>query len=554
MQTGAQNLFTVIIGGKAGHGVKKAGSAVAAMMSSLGRFVFQMDDYQSLIRGGHNFSAVSSDVEPLTSHHLRANLVLAFDRRSYELHRAHVAPGGLLVGDLEAIPPGEGIALPLLAEAHKHPQPDLRLGVAAPAVLAAALGWSSEQLRELVAREYRRDQEINLAYAQAIYEAAWPHLSGRFSLATGQAKGKLIYGNEAIGLGAIAAGLDLYFAYPMTPSSSLLHFLASTGREFGVVALHVESELAAANMAVGATFAGARAMAGTSGGGFALMAEAFSLAGMMEAPVLFLLSSRSGPSTGVPTYTEQGDLYFALHQGHGEFPRIVASPGSIAEGFYLASELLSLAWQFQSPAILLADKHFSESASTVHLEPERAAWPQPLAHADGPYKRYLDTESGVSPLLHPPAEAVIKWNSYEHDELGITTDEAEMVARMHEKRLRKAESIRRHLQGRHTVNVYGNGGRVIFAYGSTTMSVLEALRVSGLEATLVQPIYLEPLPTWALAAYAGSDPIVVEQSASGQFARLLEERAGIRSRRHIRRYDGRPFEPSELASQIQRLL
>ena len=293
-------------------------------------------------------------------------------------------------------------------------------------------------------------------------------------------------------------------------------------------------------------------MVGTSGGGFALMVEALSLAGMTEAPLLCVLGQRSGPSTGVPTYTEQGDLAFALSPGHGEFPRIVASPGSIEEAFRLSAEMLDLVWRCQAVGILLSEKHLMESSMSVNLDPAAAAWAEPVRHGGAAYRRYADTEDGVSPMLFPPSVETIKWNSYEHDEAGITTEEAPLIARMHEKRLRKGETVRREVSKLQAVNRYGERGPVVFTYGSTTMSVLEALRAGGLDATVVQPVYLEPFPVWALEDYRGSDPVVVEQSAGGQFARLLAEKAGIRARAVVRRYDGRPFDPDELAAAIRK--
>ena len=313
-------------------------------------------------------------------------------------------------------------------------------------------------------------------------------------------------------------------------------------------------------MAVGASYAGARVAVGTSGGGFALMAEAFSLAGMMEAPVLFILASRTGPSTGLPTYTEQADIKFALNVGHGDFPRQVACPGSVEEAFYLTADLLDMAWRYQGPVILLTDKHLAESATNVSLDPFRATWAQPVlweeaASAQGEkYLRYRDTETGVSPLLFPPSHQVIKWNSYEHDEYGITTDQPEPTIQMHDKRHRKRQAIIEHLRGIKTVNVYGEGGPVIFTYGSSTMSVLEALRTGDIQATVVQPIYLEPFPVWEVERFRGTNPIVVEQSVAGQFAAVIREQAGIASDRFIRRYDGRPFEPSELAQKIKEMM
>lgn len=282
-------------------------------------------------------------------------------------------------------------------------------------------------------------------------------------------------GNEAIALGAIAGGLDLYFAYPMTPSTSILHFYATHGKRFGVTAMQPENEIAVANMAIGATFAGARVMVATSGGGFDLMQEAFSLAGMVEAPVLFYLGQRPGPSTGVPTYTEQGELRYALNPGHGEFPRIVASPGSVEEAFSLTAELLGLVWRFQTPGILLTEKHLAETTMSVTLDPEKTKWADPLLHSSGEFKRYRDTPDGISPLLFPPSSSIIKWSSYEHDEQGFTTEKPEEIARMHEKRRKKLHSLIQYLKTIRTVNVFGTGEPFIFTFGSTTMSVLESL-------------------------------------------------------------------------------
>lgn len=546
------DVFTFIVGGKAGAGVKKAGTVAAQLLARMGRHVFEMDDYQSLIRGGHSYSVVSSAVRQVTSHYLAADLVVALDQRSYDTHREHLSPDGVLVYNSDTVKEAEGIGVPLTEHAKKYPAPDLRLGVGAITALAASVGMEKGLLCTIIEGEYARGVEENLEYAMTIYELVSPQIGARFTLENGDRVRKILAGNEAIALGAAAGGLDLYFAYPMTPSSSILHYLAAHDRELGVGVVHPESEIAVINMAVGAVYAGARTMVGSSGGGFALMEEAFSLAGMVEAPLLCVLSSRPGPSTGVPTYTEQGDLLFAIHQGHGEFPRIVGSPGSVEEAFYLAAEMLDLVWRFQTPGILLTEKHLSESSMTVELDLSRVRTPELSMHEGGDYKRYLDTADGVSPLLFAPSKELIKWNSYEHDEKGITTESPEWIARMHEKRKRKGETLLEHMRGMRTVNTYGDGDVVIYAYGSTTMSVLEALAAGGIEATVVQPRYLEPFPVRELEEYRGREAIVVEQSCGGTFARLLEEKAGIEASATIRRYDGRPFEPVELAHEIER--
>jgi 2-oxoglutarate ferredoxin oxidoreductase subunit alpha len=546
-----KDVFTFIVGGKAGEGVRKAGAVVAKLFADMGRQVFHMDDYGSLIKGGHNFSVVSSATRRITSHYMRADVVVAPDKRSYDLHKEHLADGGILAYNSDAVKDVEGLGVPLLTEAKKYPNPDLKIGVGAVAILAAAIGCEKECLKRIIDEEYPRDIENNIAYAETIYDMVQPQIGGKFKLERGDKERSIFTGNEAIALGAAAGGLDLYFAYPMTPSSSILHYLAAHDQELGVVAVHPENEIAVINMAIGATFAGARAMVGSSGGGFALMQEAFSLAGMVESPLLCYLGSRPGPSTGVPTYTSQGDLNFALYQGHGEFPRIVASPGNMEEAFYLAAEMLDLLWRFQTPGILLTEKHLAESRMTVDIESKKAKWPEPVIHSGGDYKRYLDTKDGISPLLFPPSKELIKWDSYEHDELGITTEDPSTIAKMQEKRGRKHKAIIEHMKTMHTVNVFGEKGPVIFTYGSTTLSVLEALRTGGIEATVVQPIYLESFPVWELEKHKGSDVIVVEQSCGGQFASLLEQRAGIQPKAVIKRYDGRPFDPVELAVKIK---
>jgi 2-oxoglutarate ferredoxin oxidoreductase subunit alpha len=272
---------------------------------------------------------------------------------------------------------------------------------------------------------------------------------------------------------------------------------------------------------------------------------------MAEVPFLSVLSSRPGPSTGVPTYTEQADLRFALGQGHGDFPRVVASPGTVAEAFTLSAEMLELVWNYQAAGILLTEKHLSESRVTTDIDAASAPWVDPQLHSGGDYRRYLATEDGVSPMLFPPSGESIKWSSYEHDEDGITTEDSEAIAAMHDKRDRKGASLTEHLRGARTVNRFGDEGPLILTYGSTTMSVLEALQAGGIAARVVQPVYLEPFPVWEFDDISEESAIVVEQSSTGQFATLLAERGGISASDVILRYDGRPFEPVELAEELK---
>jgi len=550
------DVFTFLVGGKAGEGVKKAGSVAAHMFSRLGRHIFQLDDYMSLIRGGHNFAAVSTAPRWISSQYLNANLVINFDKRSYETHVDDIAEDGLVIFNSDEQEDVKGIGVPLTSEAEKYPMKELMLGVGAVAILASTIGLKKEEMNQIIKSEYPSGIENNIKFADRILEIVKDECENKFPLERGDKERKILTGNQTISLGAIAGGLNVYYGYPMTPASSILHFLASQAPEYGLAVVHPESELAVINLAIGSAFTGARTMVGTSGGGYALMTEGYSLAGMSEAPVLIVLSQRPGPATGVPTYTEQADLSFALNTGHGDFLRIVASPGTIEEAYFLTAEMLDIVWKFQTPGILLTEKHLSESSMTIDIDANKAKWAEPRLHQNGKYKRYLETDDGVSPLLFPISDEIIKWNSYEHDELGITTENPTLVSKMHSKRNRKVNSFIDYMKKElKTVNIVrGEHPTNVFTYGSTYMSVMEACKYGDLNPTIVQPIYLRPLPNWDLEEFINQDNIVVEQSVSGQFTSLLKEKADLQIRQTIKQYDGRPFDPIVLSQKLKEVL
>lgn len=543
--------FTVLVGGKAGDGVKKVVQVMSGVLGKLGYHTFQMDDYQSLIKGGHNFSIVSADEAPVFNAYDTADLIICFDRKSYDLHRDRLAPKGRLFFDQGAGDPERGTALPLTAlmkETYAHPT---NVSTGALAVFFAYLGLSEDLLLETIRKAYRRDLEDNLSYARKVFALVPPELTLR-SDPDNTAGNVLLSGNQTIALGAWAAGLDMYFGYPMTPASSILHYYAAQSPKLGVKAIHAESELAAINMAIGAVVGGAKAAVGSSGGGFALMQEAFSMAGIVEAPLLCFLSSRPGPATGVSTYTAQEDLFFALHQGHGEFLRIVASPDSFERAFSLSAELLSLAWELQIPVILLTEKHLSESAMNFPLDTTDLPIAEPLMGTDSPnYNRYARTDSGISPMLFPPAEATIKWNSHEHLESGLRTDKATDMTAQKEKRQRKLDSLLAATNRYSRVSTYGRGDKLIFAYGSTVLELREALKHLPDEYRIIAPIYLEPFPEEELEQYRGARAVIAEHSQNLPFARFLKDKLNITMIKGINKFDGRSFDPIALAHLIE---
>jgi len=328
-----------------------------------------------------------------------------------------------------------------------------------------------------------------------------------------------------------------------------------------------ENEIGVMNMGIGATFSGARTMVASSGGGFALMEEAYSLAGMSESPIVAVIAQRGGPSSGIPTYTEQADMQFALNVGHGDFLRIVASPGSIEEAYYLSAELMKMAWKFQTPAILLTEKYISECSQSITLGLDLTSLAynykdgemkikkhEDAAVNEKGYKRYLNTEKGISPLKFPPSKELIMWNSYEHDELGVTTEDPEMITKMHNKRNRKVKSCTDYMKKIISVNIYGEEGPLIFTWGGSTMSVLEALDYGNIQAQVIQPVFLRPFPVWELKEFKYEEVIVVEKNVTGQLSTLLNDKANIKTKHLINRYDGRPFDPKQLANDIKEVI
>lgn len=566
-------VYSILIGGKAGLGIKKAAQVIATTLLHDGWHVFQQDDYQSLIKGGHNFSIVSFGTEPVNTGYSRVNLIISLDKRSatehendllddspgcYHIYNADDAPDGFADKD------GRHISIPLDSLLKQLSSSGSVVSMAAIAIAFSWLGWDADKMQNTIRKEYKRDREENIQFAMHVFSIAFRHNinSGLASLANhSKPKSRLLSGNQAIAMGAWAAGLDFYYAYPMTPASSILHYLALKQSTHHIYAIHAESELAAANMAIGSIVAGAKTAVGSSGGGFALMQEAFSLAGMVEAPLLCILASRPGPATGVSTYTAQEDLAFALHQGHGEFGRVVAAPDSIERAYSLSAELLCLAWEYQSPVILLSDKHLSESSidfeqfSSVPFADDYTI----VAKDNNDYTRYSDTEDGVSPLLFPGSNnvddgTVIKWNSHEHVALGLRTDKARDMIIQKDKRNRKSHNLHLATKRYKRVNIYGDRGTPVFAYGSSVMELLEARKYCRKDFRIVSLVYLLPFPQDELNSFASNKALVLEHNSTGSFATYLQQHLSLEIVKRILRYDGRPFDPKELAALLEEYL
>jgi 2-oxoglutarate ferredoxin oxidoreductase subunit alpha len=375
----------------------------------------------------------------------------------------------------------------------------------------------------------------------------------------------IITGNQAIALGLIKAGLGAYVAYPMTPSSSILDFMARQAQNFGLKVIHPESEIAVILMAQGFAYAGVKAAVATSGGGLCLMTEGLSLAGMAEMPVVVVNSQRAGPSTGLPTYTAQGDLHFVLNAGQGEFPRFIVAPGDAEEAYCWSVMAMNLAWQFQLPAFILTDKTLSESQYSFDIdladqlcgELKDDSQKAPLLwDGKGEYRRYRYTETGVSPLAFPPLPGqVIKTDSYVHDELGITTEDPQITKEAALKRQKKGRSMAEYLERYETVKVLGDlkSRTALLCWGSNKGVCLEAARKFGLRVIFV--LVLSPFPEKRLKdALQGVERVIsVECNSTGQLARLAGS-YGIKIEDQILKYDGRPFSVEGLHRELGRVV
>ncbi len=546
--------ISILVGGKAGDGIRQAGHLIARLLNRIGYRIFFYDDYPSLIRGGHNFSIIRASEKRIVAHKETVDVIVALNQDAVENHKHRLNTGGIILYDSKKSD-AEGLGLDFMEIVKKFDGKPIMRNTAAIGALAGALNIEWSVLEKVIMDAVEKDVGLNLKIAQHAYDRiknpskSVPKLD--------QKSLPLVSGNEAIALGAVKAGLNLYIAYPMTPASAILHYLAAHENELGVVTVHPESEIGVALMALGAAYAGARTIVGTSGGGFALMTEALSLAGQGELPMVIVESQRPGPSTGVPTYTMQGDLAFVVHAGHGEILRVVLAPGDADEAFYTTGLAMNLAWKFQIPAFVLSDKHLSESIFSFEADLDKVKPEKPLLwNNQGEYKRYIDTQNGISPLAFPGnPSAIVKATSYEHDESGITTEEPEAISRMQRKRLRKRKALEDELEKYETVNVYGNpdSKTALLCWGSTKGACIEV--AEALDLKVVQPLILEPLPVEALKkALSGADKIIdVEVNATGQLAKLVAGH-GFCIDDMILRFDGRPFTVDVLLDNVKEVL
>ena len=578
------NKISVIIGGEAGAGITRSGFLFAKACLRGGLHVFGTNDYQSLIRGGHNFYIARADAEEIYSQADTIDLLLALNKQTILLHKDELVPGGGIVYD------GEDIALsneelsrdnlklysvPLKGIVKELKGPLIMGNTVALGAAVSLLSYELNILNEVLRDTFKpKVAELNVKAAKMGYDYAQEHYAGNFEyrLEKTDAAGKrkiFLTGNEAVGLGAIRAGCKFYAAYPMTPATGVLHFMAPLDRKYSMIVIQAESEIAAINMVAGAFFAGVRAMTATSGGGFCLMSEGLGMTGMTETPAVIMLAQRPGPSTGLPTYSGQGDLRFAIHASQGEFPRVVIAPGDVEECFYKTMEAFNLAEKFQIPAILITDKYLVEShGATEVFDQNRIGIDRGLLLTEDEYggeeeyKRHKFTEDGVSPRALPGMRgAIVRTNADEHHESGYTTDDPELTTKMVDKRFKKLDALVKDLENYETTKFYGAGEAdvTILGWGSTKGSIREAMKLlskEGLKINFLQIVYLNPFPVANVQRILKSakKTVVVENNKTSQLSSLIREHLLMPVDHKILKYNGRPFNPRELSKKIKGVL
>ncbi len=541
----------VVIVGAAGEGVQTIGEVVARSLLRLGYAVFTTQEYESRIRGGHSSYAVRVADSPRNAPRADADVLLALNDSALSHYRALLRPDGLLLAEESKLSEvnGAAIALPFARTAAEHFGAKRYANSVAAGALVAAVGGSIDHLEALLhetfAAKGNEVAEANAGAARAGHALAVERLGKDLPPRLPERKGAytLLSANEAIPLAAAYAGCRFMAAYPMSPSTDIITNLARD-EALGVFTEQAEDEISAVNMAVGASYAGARAMTATSGGGFCLMVEALSLAGMTETPLVVVLAQRPGPSTGLPTRTAQGDLLFAIHAGHGDFPKAVLAPSDPQDAFEKTVRAFQLADHFQIPVILMTDQFLADSRFSI--ESFRLPAQDPASFAEpasiDEYRRYRLTPDGISPRLYPgQSDHLVVLDSDEHDEDGhITEDLVTVRPAMVEKRLAKLRALQSDVSPPEEIGVQ-DADTLLVSWGSTRGAVFEALqarREAGSRVGMIHFTELWPLPTYA---FPEARLVVVEGNATGQLAWLLRAGYGAVASAEIHRSDGLPI-------------
>ena len=559
----SQNFSTIKIAGPAGSGIKSAGQLFSKLLISHGFQLSDYSEYPSLVRGGHNTYQITFSDKKVFSTHFNVNLFFSIYPNHWQKHTEEFSKNTIIFSDEEFNAPQS------LAKFIKLPLKDLATQAGSLVTInTICLGIATYlydldllTAQKLITENYCQHAQINLTAFDLAYSYAKENLSKyRINIKKPTKKIKMGFydGNESFGWGFIKGGGTFYSAYPMTPATGALHFLANKQAEFKLTVVHPEDEIAASNMAAGAAFTGARSATGTSGGGFALMNETVSFCGIAEIGMVYYLVSRPGPATGLPTWTSQGDLLHAIYSGHGEFPKVVLAPGDLDEAFELSHTALNLAAQLQTPVIVVSDKLIGESSGSTKYFPDikvkidNGKVLNEITTEN--FKRYSHTKDGVSPVSLPGTpNGEFLSNSYEHDEYGFAIEDALPAEKMFQKRQAKIKTA---IKITPKANFFASNSatKLIITWGSPKGAILEALKLAGDQAKDFAVLQLKTLwpinPDIQKIINGFKEIIVIENNGTNQLVTLLKSQFDFHPTKAISKNNGRPFFPEEIINLI----
>jgi 2-oxoglutarate ferredoxin oxidoreductase subunit alpha len=551
--------ISIVLSGAAGQGIQAVEHILTRVAKDSGFHVFATKEYMSRVRGGNNSTEIRISSQPVKAYVDRIDILVPLNDNAIERLRPRITEETIILGEKKYVENEKnsiGILLEEIAESfgNKIYENSVAIGI-----LAGIINADEDALvNNIKAYFSKKSEEVIKANVNAAlkgYEIG-KSLGLRFEITPSNEVKKqyLLNGSEAVAKGAIAGGCNFISSYPMSPATTVFTELSRLSKQYGILVDQAEDEIAAANMAIAAWYAGARAMVSTSGGGFALMTEAISLSGMIETPIVVHLGQRPGPATGLPTRTEQGDLNLVLYAGHGDFPRIIYAPGNLCEAYELSAKAFNMADKYQVPVFILTDQYFLDSFYNVDEMPQ-VKIERYIVKTDENYKRYTLTEDGISPRGIPGyGKGLVRVDSDEHDEYGHITESAEVRRKMVEKRLKKMEKI---IQDAVPPKLFGseNYKYLIVTWGSTQLIVKEALeKLGNKDVAMLHFSQVYPVPPIAEIYLKKAQKVIfLEQNATGQFANLIKLTFdGVDTRRRILKYDGFPFSVEQVMEAISK--
>jgi len=560
------NPKSILICGQAGQGIQSIGYILAKSFVRAGYYVFAWQDFQSRIRGGESSFRIVVDEKPVKSLTEKYDLIVSLDKENTKVYRALLKKDGLLVASPDT-DDGNVYQIDFSKIALKVVGKSLYTNAAATGAIAALMDFPSEIIRQVIMENFQGKGEDVISGNIRVYDAACQETSANYSgrklilgkpVATTNATpdGKLLLtGIEALAIGAVASGAKFIAAYPMTPSTGLITYLAETSHKTGILAEQAEDEISAINMAIGASYAGVRSLTATSGGGFCLMVEGLSLAAMTEVPIVIALGQRPGPATGLPTRTEQGELNFALSAGHGEFPRFIFAPSDAISGYNMMLKAFDLSQKYRVPSIILYDQYIADSYWTVDKEkiktPELKNYYTDPQNIVGEFRTFQITDDGISPRLYPgQSRHTVIVDSDEHDEYGHITENLETRKIMVEKRWKKFPAMEKEM-GVHLPEDIDSAEIILISWGSNagpSDAAAKIIREKGINVQTVNYVDIWPLAVPEIFKKTSAKIAAVENNYTGQFARLLESH-GVPIEKKILKYNGLPFTAEEIAQE-----